>query len=293
MASNPIQRKTRNAALLGAVVTLLITVFIMFILYLTVFQNAFSQGINKGKKTLTTAYRLISSIESGETITSNKVEKVEFYLEDLPENYINSDDVFLYKSKLNLKAGTILNESLIYKDETEIANSTKLIEYNMLTLPSSIKAGDYVDVRFMLPSGQDYIVLAKKEVKSLKETTVAFYLTEDEILMMSSAIIESYAMGGTNLYITKYVEVGMQNSISPTYSVNADVYQLIMTNSEKGINIEDYAKINKSYSTELRNTIERELAQYEDKRMDNIEEGVKKQKEDALTLYLSGLSAEY
>ena len=164
----------------------------------------------------------------------------------------------------------------VYENE-KVQNSTRLIEYNMLTLPSTLRVGDYVDIRFTLPSGQNYIVISKKQVVSLQNSTVGLYLTEDEILMMSAAIIESYVIKASNLQVIQYVQPGTQEASTPTYAVNNDVYKLIMSNAQKGINIEDYSKINESYNSELRSIIDQELAGYVGTEITNIQEGIDKE----------------
>ncbi len=287
MSSNPIQRKTRNAFLSGMLIMLLVAVAIFAILYFTIFTGTTgTSGTGKGEAVY--VYRLIADVKSGEKIEANKLERVKLYSNETPSDYAR-DDVTLYKSKVDLKKGTILSSSLLYKNE-KVSNSTRLIEYNMLTLPSTLSIGDYVDVRFTMPSGQNYIVLSKKQIMNLRDTTVTLYLTEDEILMMSSAIIESYVMRASNLQVVQYVEAGLQESSTPTYSVNSDVYQLIMSNSQKGINIEDYGKINDSYNASLRTIIEQELGQYSGSELTNIEEGIIQEKETSMELYLSGLA---
>lgn len=287
MATNPIQRRTRNSFLLGMLIMLLIAIVVCALLYFVLFKNSVGNIFTKGSGTTRKAYKLTAAIESGETISANKIVLVELSDEDLPADAISDPAIVEWKSKLNLQAGTILTRSLIYKDTT-VNKSTRLMEYNMITLPSTLRVGDYIDVRFTVPSGQDYIVLSKKQVMGLKETTVTLYLTEDEILMMSSAIIESYIMSASDLHAVQYVEAGMQDASIPTYSINADVYKLIQ--EKIGVNIEDYARINSSYNEELRATIEKELVQYEDKEIDNLETGIKEQKETAKSLYLSGLA---
>lgn len=287
MPSNPIQRKTRNAFLSGMLIMLLIAAVIFAVLYFTVFSDMFVGTTGTGGTVY--AYKLISEIKSGEKIDASKIEKVKVAANNLPTDYINeSIDVTAYKSKINLKAGTVLSASLLYSGEG-LADSTRLIEYNMLTLPSNLAVGDYIDVRFTMPSGQNYIVLSKKQVKNIQGTTITLYLTEDEILMMTSAIIESYVMKASNLQAIQYVQAGIQESSTPTYSVNSDVYQLIMSNYQKGINIEDYAKINDSYNSALRQIIEQELGKYVGTETTNIQEGIDKEKENAMELYLSGL----
>ena len=288
MPSNPIQRKTRNSFLLGMLIMLIIAIAVIAVLYFTVLSDVMGDVKETGE--LTVAYRLTSEIKSGEEIKSNKVEQVKLRTSELPQDYIPAGtSINSYKSKVDLKAGTILSGSLLYQDEM-VSNSTRLMEYNMLTLPSTLRVGDYIDVRFTMPSGQDYIVLSKKQVMNIQNTTITLYLTEDEILMMSSAIIESYVMKASNLQVVQYIEAGIQEASTPTYSVNSEVYQLIMSNSQKGINIEDYAKINASYNADLRKTIEQELGQYAGAELTNIQEGMTEQKNTSMELYLSGLA---
>lgn len=290
MPANPIQKRTRNSFLLGMLIMLLIAVVVIAILYFTIFSDEIENAQQKKQNGTITVYRLTTGIKSGETLQGNKLEQTELFVDDLPTDYIDGTfNVSAYKSKIDLQPGTILSASLLYQDE-EMANSTRLMEYNMLTLPSTLKVGDYIDVRFTMPSGEDYIVLSKKQIVSLQNTTVGLYLTEDEILMMSSAIIESYIMKASNLYAVQYVQAGMQNAAATTYSVNPQVYQLIQANSQKGVNIEDYSKINESYNASLRETIERELLQYQGSELVNVESGIKEQKENAMSLYLSGLA---
>ena len=290
MPTNPIQRKTRNAFLSGMLIMLLIAIAVGVVLYLTVFSQSITEMQEKQEGGIAMVYKVTSAIKSGEKIQPGKLQTVEMYVDDLPVDYIDSStNISNLISKIDLQAGTILSNSLLNKDE-QIAASTRLLEYNMITLPSTLSVGDYVDIRLTMPSGQNYIVLSKKQVVNLQNTTISLYLTEDEILMMSSAIIESYIMKASDLSAVQYVEAGIQTGATPTYSVNPEVYQLIQSNYQKGINIEDYAKINSSYSSELRSTIEQELSEYATSELTNVEEGIKGQKEKAMELYLSGLA---
>lgn len=289
MPANPIQRKTRNSFLLGMLIMLLIAVAVFAVLYFTAFSDMFKGTSSTGKGGSVYVYRLTATVKSGEKIEANKIEKVKMSASDIPADYVpDTINVTEYKSKLDLQAGTVLSKSLLYANE-KLANSTRLVEFNMLTLPSTLRKGDYVDVRFTMPSGQNFIVLSKKQVVNLQNTTVSLYLTEDEILMMSAAIIDSYIMKASNLQVIQYVEAGTQEASTPTYVVNNEVYQLIQSNAQKGINIEDYGKINDSYNAGLRNIIDQELGQYVGSEITNVQEGIDKEKETAMELYLSGL----
>lgn len=287
MPSNPIQRKTRNSFLLGMLIMLLIAVAVIAILYFTIFSDTLSGTSNLGGSV--SVYRLIAPVQSGETISESKIEKVKVPANSLPQDYADANvNVTAYKSKIDLAAGTILSSSLLYNDNG-VVNSARLVEYNMLTLPSTLRVGDYIDVRFIVPNGQNYIVLSKKQVKSLNNTTVGLYLTEDEILMMSGAIIESYIMKASNLQAIQYIEAGVQEAATPTYAINSAIKNLMGSDAAKA-NIKDYTMINKSMNDGLRSEIEQELALYYGYEITNIQEGIDKEKETSMELYLSGLA---
>ena len=96
-----------------------------------------------------------------------------------------------------------------------------------------LTTGDYVDLRLMLPTGQDYIVISKKEVEipivgGLESAdTVWLKVGEDEILTISSAIVDAYRIPGSKLYMTKYTEAGMQKAATPTYITTPETRELI------------------------------------------------------------------
>lgn len=288
MPSNPIQRKTRNAFLLGMLIMLIVAAAIIAVLYFTVFSEMFAGVSNTGGTTY--AYVLTSEVKSGETIEASKLEARKVLTNSVPLDYLaDSEGIVkgLYKSKVDLKAGTVISNGLVYKD-SELADSARFVEYNMLTLPSTLRVGDYIDIRFTIPSGQNYIVLSKKEVITLNNTTVGLYLTEDEILMMSGAVIESYIMKASNLQAVQYVEAGMQEASTPTYAINSAVRNLMASDASKA-NIKDYSMINKSINDGLRAEIEEELVAYYGFEVINIQEGIEKEKEASMELYLSGL----
>ena len=288
MPSNPIQRKTRNAFLTGMLIMLIIAAAVGGVLYFTVFSDMFSGKSNTSGTT--SAYVLTTEVKSGETIKANHLAIVEVSTSSLPSNYFGDTEGIsqgIYKSKVDLKPGTVLSNSFVYKDK-EFADSTRYVEYNMLTLPSTLRVGDHIDVRFTIPSGQNYIVLAKKQIVSLNNTTIGLYLTEDEILMMSGAVIESYIMKASNLHAIQYVEAGVQEAATPTYAINSAVRSLMSSEASKA-NIKDYTMINKSLNDGLRAEIEQELAEYYGYEITNIQEGIEQEKETSMELYLSGL----
>ena len=79
---------------------------------------------------------------------------------------------------------------------------------NVIALP-----GDYIDIRFQLPSGQDYIVLSKKKVLMSSQTGIWLKLSELELLTINNAIVEAWTIKGSKIYAIEYSEAEITTSV--------------------------------------------------------------------------------
>ena len=132
--------------------------------------------------------------------------------------------------KINVPKGTIITKDMMYESGKGLKDSERIQEFNMIRLPSQLKNGDFIDVRFSLPNGQDFVVLSKKKVIGTNATTVWLQLDELELNLMNNAIVESYKATGSRLYAIEYIEPGMQKDAVPTYVASSDVLNLINRN---------------------------------------------------------------
>ena len=148
------------------------------------------------------------------------------------DEYIELNSVPLV-AKVDMNKNTLITTELLSKSDSMVQDDVRKQEYNMVILPTDLTTGDYIDVRLMLPSGQDYIVVSKKEVELPmidgidSADTIWINLSEDETLHMSCAIYEAFRINGAKLYATKYTEAGMQAAATPTYPVNESVSALL------------------------------------------------------------------
>ena len=183
-------------------------------------------------------------------------------------------------AKIDISANTPVTTDMLTNKDTAINKDVRLEEYNMLQLPSTLENGDYIDVRIALANGQDYIVISKKEVKKCDLTTIWLEVSEDEITTMSNAIIESYIMDGAKLYVTRYVEPGLQIAATPNYPVSQAVYNA----KEKNPNILEEARTQyrATAQEDIRSYFESEISKYASDRKDNIETGVQESAVKAL-----------
>ena len=148
-------------------------------------------------------------------------------------------------ARVDMNANTVITSKLVVQSDEIITDDVRQEQYNMITLPIDLMTNDYIDIRLRTPSGQNFIVIAKAQVEvpmnddgSYVSDTIKVNLREDEILAMSSAIVEAYGFEGSELYVTKYVDPAMQEAALPTYTPNASVTAQIQSNP----NIVDIAK---------------------------------------------------
>ena len=242
MAMNPMQRKANNSFLLGILITLVITgAIIAFLIYQVMNLNT---EIEEIQAHTVTAYIVVDTIQSGTEITTAQVQSVELNM----DRRVDTSSLYTtlptgLKAKVDLNPGTVVTTDLTYEDET-LAPDVRTVEYNVLTLPSQLTTGEYIDIRLRTPDGRNLIVISHKEVTipniaGVDSTNCIWIdLSEEEILMMSSAIVEAYKMNGAMLYATRYVEPGIQEAATITYVPNDETRALI----ERDPNIVDEAK---------------------------------------------------
>ena len=136
-------------------------------------------------------------------------------------------------AKVDMNKNTLITTELISKSDNIVQDDVRRQEYNMIVLPADLTTGDYIDIRLMLPSGQDYIVVSKKEVEIPNiggvdsSDTIWVNLSEDETLHLSCAIVDAFKINGAKLYATKYTEAGMQEAAKVTYVMTQEATKLL------------------------------------------------------------------
>lgn len=236
MAMNPMQRRARNSFLTGMLVTLIVMAIVVVLLLYKINQ------LNEDKEKLMSLqkkyYVAVEDIKSGDEITTDSIVEQIVQTTVSKEDNLTTEDFYEidddgneflieYISKLDLPAGTIVTKDMVTEVGNELTADQRIQEYNMIILPSQLVNGDYIDVRFRLPSGANFIVLSKKKVLQCTADTVWLKLSEEEILTLDNAIVEAYQATGSKLYANVYVEAGLQESAVPTYPVNQAVMSLI------------------------------------------------------------------
>ncbi len=359
MATNPMQKKSRNSFLMGMLLMLLISA----VIGVAVFMLTMSAPKEEEVDPLVSVYVLSQNVSSGQTVTTDMFElkmvpkstvpsnatsdvsvfdnyalqdkegnqiysgydeneeiamfiklddeeyqvfeedtTFNYYIEkDGEKQYLDLDSVPLV-AKIDMNKNTVLTTEVLSKSDNLVQDDVRKEQYNMIELPIDLETGDYVDIRLMLPNGQNYIVVSKKEVEIPviedidSYDTLTMNLTEDEILHLSCAIVENYMIEGSKLYAVEYTEAGMQSAAIETYPANADVVTLLLNNPNIIDSVEE--AIDARYAATSGNTLRRDdidpfvNADYDqslDNLIDQMEESVERSIE-ARQEYLEGLA---
>ena len=55
-----------------------------------------------------------------------------------------------------MNKNTVITLEMIAKSDETLTDDIRRQEYNCVVLPLDLETGDYIDLRLMLPNGQDY-----------------------------------------------------------------------------------------------------------------------------------------
>ena len=92
----------------------------------------------------------------------------------------------------------------------------RIQDINALVIPTDLMVNDFVDIRLMYPSGVEYTVLAQKQVTKISGTTIWMDMSEEDTLLLNSAIVDSYLTDGTKLYAVRYTDPTTQIKLYET-----------------------------------------------------------------------------
>lgn len=142
----------------------------------------------------------------------------------------------------------------------EIVDSLREVDITGNRWPIGLKEGDYVDLRITYPRGEDFVVLSHKRIMSITEQTLKVYMTEEEQILYQSALVDFYLSRnyGSDIYLTKYVEPGLQSDASVFYSVPTHIESVVRLDP----NVVNIAQV--TVSKNLRDAINAARAEFPD-----------------------------
>jgi len=154
---------------------------------------------------------------------------------------LSEDQVIGKRCSLSMKKGAVISSAVLYEGE-EILPDLRLQDFTHISLPEGLEKDDYVDIRIVFPDGEDYIVAGHKKVLgTTAEVTeaegsgaeagpgtesVSLCVSEEEILRLASAYVDTMLYKDAELYAIKYVEE-FQKPAKTNYPVNPQVFGLM------------------------------------------------------------------
>ncbi|MFB5678805.1 SAF domain-containing protein [Paenibacillus terreus] len=233
-----VRLRQKQIVLSGAVgaVTMLIICLTIGVLLFKNFQTDYSQEIAELEQELADTQQILNQEmkqvpvvvkdhKAGDALAETDIQLVNMPVASVPKNVLNKEDVVGKYTKIDLPKNTPITGSMLFENGVT-PNDLRNQEFKLIQLPTKLDPNQFVDVRIKFPTGEDYIVLSKKKVKDLANGLVSYEMDEQEILMMSSAIVDAYINDAT-IYALSYVDPYMQDKAIVTYPPKDEVKQLI------------------------------------------------------------------
>lgn len=226
-------------------------------------QNASVQAQLNAIGAMVEVYEVNKNVYSGGEILQSDLIAVSIPASTLADSSVTDINLLLGRHyRVNIKPGTILSLDMLM-DEDEDTSIKYPYELTLQSIPVSTVPGDYVDLRMIIPNGEEYVVLNHKRVERLYNTTLTINVSEEEIALINAMLhdLGTY-QNGCIAYVTKFLEPGNMNTIA-FYPVQADMENLIRFNP----NIED---VTRCINSTLRAHIDEVFLVYTDSANQNV-----------------------
>lgn len=278
MAMNPMQRKIRNSFLFGFLVAVIVAAIIVGLLFMKIkgLNDEIAAAREKEKIAMTDVYTVTQAVEKDESV--RYVSTIQMATEKVPANaitdknldeYLDENEEYQMVAKVRIAPNVPLTTDMVEKSEK--ASSYRLVEYSMISLPSKLIEGDFIDIRFAITdSAADYVVLSKMQVQEATANTIWLKVSESQLQLLNNAIVESYIIEGSKLYATQYANPA-QAPLNTTYVPNDYIRGLIQAN---GWTDADNDIANKSDDVKVRDYIKGILDNIDgDEQVTKVQEG--------------------
>lgn len=180
-----------------------------------------SQELDSRK--LHTVYMLKEPGKKGDEISAEHLVECEVYTRT--EVDFLEDPAELAGGKLKSDTGVhaILQRDMVIHET--LPDDVRLHEFAFVELNSEMEEGGYVDIRITFPNGEDYIVAEHKRIEKREESSIFIHVSEEEILLLSSARVDMEAYKGSRVYAILYAD-DYQNPATKDYPANQHVCEL-------------------------------------------------------------------
>lgn len=176
-----------------------------------------------------TVYSVSGSVEAGAEIKSEQITEMSLPSSMITDAYITNPEEIVGKLyKVAIEPGTPLTTNMIM--DRDIEDSTRDVDICVDRWTVGLKVGDYIDYRLTLPYGDDYIVIPHLRIEMVGSTTLKVYMNETQWQLYQGSLVDYYlhSSQGATVYVTKYVEPGVQQPAQAYYTVPENVKAIML-----------------------------------------------------------------
>ncbi len=274
--------------IIGLIISILIALSIAYIFRSSVYAIA-KREESEPAPVLNSILVLNKPIKKGEIIKEEDLKTINV---ELPlDKILTKEEIIGKKLRINLLENVPISEDFLGK-ALNFSNDDRLYEFSFIRLPFELNAGDFIDLRIRMHTGEDYVLISKKQLISYSKNTddinsglIELALNENELLSISSAFVDSYANELCEVYLSKYIDGENQRASSCNYPINEDVAELFKENPNiiMGGDIEESIKNRLTLDENLNKVIfeNERLLSYDMSSKDNKEEDSKEEKSES------------
>lgn len=163
-------------------------------------------------------------IRMGDVITEEKL-RVESQLLTNASGIFTEENLGT-KALVNIPKDAVMYAA--YSSAKEQESTARLVEYTCMYLSATLNKGDYVDVRIRYQNGEDFSLLAKKQIEEISIAAKSCHLIVNarELQMMASAIIDANEFNAV-IYCVKYMSPSVQEATEITYPARAEILSVL------------------------------------------------------------------
>lgn len=186
-----------------------------------------TKQINSYQKTV---YVADGELACGTVISEENVRKEVRYTDWKMEEFLSEKD-FGKKLIADVSDGDCLLLDMV----VPVTESVREVFLSEIEIAEHLEAGNRVDIRIRYANAEDYIILSNKYMVAYEDISgMVLRLTEEEILLLSSAVADKSRYQGTRLYAVKYPEQEQMEIGSVTYLPNQEILAMLGLENTKG-----------------------------------------------------------
>lgn len=193
---------------------------------------------------------------AGQTLTEESLVPITIPSSLVGDAYITDPSKIIGKyCKVNIIPGTPITADLLMAEKFD--DTLRDVDIVVDARVVGLRKGDYVDVRITMPYGEDYVILPHKRIQQMNSKTLKFYLTEVEWQLWQSATVDYYLHSalGCRIYLTKYVEPGVQQAATEWYAPSERVVQMMREDPNISVESQRYLSALASGRADVDNTL--------------------------------------